>query len=644
MTLLRSPTFTVLALLAAAFAAYWNGLHGGWLLDDATNLDIIPRWLKGEAVWQEVVGYHAQGFIGRPVAMASFMLSAALGGYSPFSFKLGNLVLHALNGVLVYLLYRRASRMAGLTASPWPAVILMAVWLLHPLFVSTTLYAVQRMTILATGFVLLALMAYLAGRQALQESRTAKGRGLLFIALPLLVLLGTLCKQNAAITPLLCGIIEIAFLRNRLPAGRRDVFAFYALFIASPALLACGLYLAKPEAFVISYSEYDFTMAQRLLSQPRVLMDYLGQLLIPRGPRMGIFTDDYPFSTGLMAPATTLLSIIALAAISAFAIAVRKTAPLVFAGWFFFLAAHAIEASFLPLDLYFEHRNYLPAIGLFPAVAGLFQWALDRIPSHGQFARTAPLLAGLVVLLLAGATWARASVWRDTEVMMAQAAPRHPHSRFLQMTLAQLAMNRKPPDVEAARGYLHLLAQSAHPSNRASSFINLAAIDCLQQRPLDPRVITDLSLQENVTPGPGTVTSINNLANLVISRGCNGITSRAFADGLVRWLNEDPHPEGVRAKSRLRVTAYSLYVHAGDLSSAWKQLDTAWKSDRQEPGTAFARLDLMVRQGKTEQARLFAMELAEQTDMQRGRNRDILRAYIELLERGSNPPPSKQAR
>lgn len=631
----------VLATLTLCIAIYLPGLQGGWLLDDATNLDIFPRWLKGEAVWQEVVGYHAQGFVGRPVAMASFMVSAALGGYSPFSFKLGNLILHALNGVLVYLLYRRVSRVAGLTASPWPAVILMAVWLLHPLFVSTTLYAVQRMTILATGFVLLALMAYLAGRQALQEGHTLKGRGLLFVALPLLVLLGTLCKQNAAITPLLCGIIEIAFLRSRLPSGRRDALVFYALFIALPMLLACGLYLAKPESFVISYSEYDFTMAQRLLSQPRVLMDYLGQLLMPRGPRMGIFTDDYPFSTGLMAPATTLLSIIALAAISAFAVAVRKTAPLVFAGWFFFLAAHVIEASFLPLDLYFEHRNYLPAIGLFPAVAGLFQWGLSRIPSHGQLARTAPLLAGLVVLLLAGATWARASVWRDTEVMMAQAAPSHPHSRFLQMTLAQLAMSRRPPDMEAARGYLHMLAQSPNPSNRASSFINLAAIDCLQQRPLDPRVVTDLASQDSVTPGPGTVTSVNNLAKLVMLRGCNGITSRAFADGLVRWLNKDPHPESVRAKSRLRVTAYSLYIHAGDLPSAWEQLDIAWKNGRQEPGAAFARLDLMVRQGETEQAKLFAAELAKQADMRRGRNEEILRAYMELLERGSKPSPDQ---
>lgn len=641
MTLLRSPTFAVLAVLATTFAIYWTGLHGGWLLDDATNLDIFPRWLKGEAVWQEVVGYHAQGFVGRPVAMASFMLSAVLGGYSPFSFKLGNLVLHALNGVLVYLLYRRVARAAELTASPWPAVVLMAVWLLHPLFVSTTLYAVQRMTILATGFVLLALMAYLAGRQALHEGRALKGRALLFIVLPLLVLLGTLCKQNAAITPVLCGVIEIAFLGSSLPRGRRDVLAFYTLFISLPALLACGLYLAKPESFVISYSEYDFTMAQRLLSQPRVLMDYLGQLLIPRGPRMGIFTDDYPFSTGLMAPASTLLSIIALAAISSFALAVRKTAPLVFAGWFFFLAAHAIEASFLPLDLYFEHRNYLPAIGLFPAVAGLFRWAFERIPSHGQLARTAPLFTGLVVVLLAGATWARASIWRDTDVMMAQAAPQHPHSRFLQMTLAQSAMNRTPPDVEAARGYLHLLAQSPNPSNRASSFINLAAIDCLQHRPLDASVVTQLSMQPNVTPGPGTVTSINNLANLVMSRGCDGITSHAFADGLVTWLDKDIHPESVRPKSRLRVTAYSLYVHAGDLSSAWQQLDVAWKNGRKEAGTAFARLDLLVRQGKIEEAKHFSTELTQQADMQRGRNRDILRAYTELLQRTARPNPTQ---
>jgi hypothetical protein len=635
MTQLRSPVFAVLALLAATFAAYWSGLHGGWLLDDATALDIIPQWLKGEAVWQDVVAHQAVGLIGRPVAMASFMLSAVIGGYSPFSFKLGNLVLHALNGVLVYLLYRRMSRMAGLTASPWPAVVLMAVWLLHPLFVSTTLYAVQRMTILATGFVLLALLAYLAGRQAMQDGRVAKARLLLFLLLPLLVLLGTLCKQNAAITPVLCGIIEVMLLSNRAPHGRRDIAAFYGMFIALPALLACGLFLARPESFFISYSEYDFTMAERLLSQPRVLMEYLGQLLIPRGPRMGIFTDDYVFSHSLVAPPTTLLSILALLAITGLAAAVRKQEPLVLAGWLFFLAAHAIEASFLPLDLYFEHRNYLPAIGLFPAVAALFRWLIHRVPSQGQLSRTAPLLAGLVVLLLAAATWARASVWRDTDLMMAQAAPLHPHSRFLQMSLAQAAMNRPEPDVRAARGYLHSLAQSPNPSNRAASFINLGAIDCLQDQPVDPAVITGLPGLRKVTPGPGTVTSINNLANLVMSRGCKGLTSRTFADALVAWLDKDPYPENVRAKSRLRITAYSLYVHAGDLPLAWDQLEIAWTNGRNEPGTSFARLDLLVRQGETEQAQRFADALGSQATMQRGRNRDILRAYIELLQRSS---------
>ncbi|MCY0536413.1 hypothetical protein, partial [Klebsiella pneumoniae] len=59
-------------------------------------------------------------------------------------------------------------------------------------------------------------------------------------------------------------------------------------------------------------------------------------------------------------------------------LAARKRAPSIPAGWFFFLVAHLVESSFLPLEMYYEHRNYLPSFGLLLAATGLLEILLRR--------------------------------------------------------------------------------------------------------------------------------------------------------------------------------------------------------------------------------------------------------------------------
>src|SRR5690606_24599767 len=140
--------------------------HGPWLFDDSSNLDPIRRWLAGEVGWREVVLENTSGPGGRPLSMISFLLSAALGGYTPFVFKLGNLLLHLVNGLLVFALFRQmAPRDRALSGFPLTVPLARAtLWLLHPLLVSTTLYVVQRMAMLSATFMLLAMLAYLYGR------------------------------------------------------------------------------------------------------------------------------------------------------------------------------------------------------------------------------------------------------------------------------------------------------------------------------------------------------------------------------------------------------------------------------------------------------------------------------------------------
>ncbi|MGO4776033.1 tetratricopeptide repeat protein, partial [Lysobacter sp. 2RAB21] len=140
---------------------YSVGLDGPYLFDDTFNLMPVRLWAAGRLDWSEVMFGNVSGILGRPVSMASFMLSAAIGGATPLDYKVGNLAIHLVCSVVIFRLLQRL--MAANHRSPdtvtVSAGLLTALWLLHPLHVSTVLYAVQRMAQLSTLFVLLALLA-----------------------------------------------------------------------------------------------------------------------------------------------------------------------------------------------------------------------------------------------------------------------------------------------------------------------------------------------------------------------------------------------------------------------------------------------------------------------------------------------------
>ena len=147
-------------------------------------------------------------------------------------------------------------------------------------------------------------------------------------------------------------------------------------------------------------------VAHRLLSQGRILVDYLSLLALPLPGRLGV-DQDFPVSTSLLAPWTTLPALLAIAAVAGVALVFRRRAPVAAfaAGWFF--AALSLEQSVLPVDLVFEHRLYFASVGPLLA-AGAAAVRFVRGPRLGAWAVVAP-----VVVLLAAGTWARNEDWKD---------------------------------------------------------------------------------------------------------------------------------------------------------------------------------------------------------------------------------------
>jgi len=257
------------------------------------------------------------GPAGRPISMATFLLDREAWPDDPARFKRTNVLLHLLCGLLLGWLALQCARALKLGAerASWLATLASGLWLLHPLWVSTTLYVVQRMTILSALFQLAGLTAYVAQRRrlaAVEASQIPVRLTALAAILGSFTILAFLCKENGALLPLLALVLEVTVLRNVSVGPSPKWFRAWALTVlGTPAIAIVGyLVHVAVTAGTQSISYRGFTIAERALTECRILAQYLWAIIVPRLETTGIYHDDVPVSTGLLHPPTTAASLL----------------------------------------------------------------------------------------------------------------------------------------------------------------------------------------------------------------------------------------------------------------------------------------------------------------------------------------------
>ena len=281
------------------------------------------------------------------------------------------------------------------------------------------LYVVQRMAMLSAVITLAALLAYVHGRQRMESGRIRAGTVWVWLAFPALVGLATLSKENGVLAVPLAAVIELAYFTSATSRRPLLVVALFGLTLVLPLRLRSRPFTLHPERLTNGYIGRYFTLVERVLTEPRILWDYVGAILMPNGPTLGLFHDDYPLSRELLEPPATIVAIVAWVAAIAGALALRRRAPRSIAFGVAFLVAHAMESTVLPLELYFEHRNYLAALGVLTTVAGLGALALERLGHTTPAMRRAMLaLTFAVPTTFLIATFARSRVWSSEDTLM----------------------------------------------------------------------------------------------------------------------------------------------------------------------------------------------------------------------------------
>jgi Flp pilus assembly protein TadD len=424
----RAICALLLALLVVV--AYHGAGDNQFHLDDWDNVVDHPPVHMAHFSMQALWRAGTDAFLPRrPIPGMSFALDWWRGGGEPRAFLQTNVALHALTAIAVFGLLCPLMAVASRPGTPaWlrdaAAFAGAALWALHPLQVQNVSYVVQRMNMLATLFVVLGLLAWLHARM---RARTAAPW---MIASAAAFAAGALSKENAWVAPALLVLVEAGVVRHgaRLFQRRSEVLA-----AALVALLAAWLVVDLASgtgpfaAFVHEgYAAREFTLQQRLLTEPRVLVFYLSLFLWPFPGRFSI-EHDFALSTAWLSPPTTALAIAGLAVWCAAGLwllsrpARRHLGMLVL--WP--VLTLAIESSVIALELVFEHRMYLPCVALCALVACALLALAERSPP----ARSAALALGVAMAAsLLGATLVRVPQWRSDLSLMQDAVAHAPSS------------------------------------------------------------------------------------------------------------------------------------------------------------------------------------------------------------------------
>ncbi|MGN6478653.1 tetratricopeptide repeat protein [Luteibacter sp.] len=373
MPIFSRPTVT-LALICIAIGAYamWiyaSGAHGPFLFDDWANLPALTAQgsLEQADNFLRYITSSKADPTGRPIAMLAFALNAPDWPANPAAFKWTNIALHALNAVMLTVVLYRLCLSLGMSVarSHTASAIAALAWGIHPLLVSTVLYAVQREALLAGTFILLGLLCWLNGRARMLKG--APGGALWLVAgVGLCTLLGCLSKANGVLLPLLILVTE-----SVLPPSENHNQRHYKRVL----LLSCGpiasiILIALVALAIKSIGEgflpyRGWSIGQRLLTEPAILWDYAFQLLLLKPVASSVFHDQYEAARSAFDPWYVIPAVMAWIALAMVSWRLRRRYPSVSLAILFFLAAHCLESSSISLELYFEHRNYVPAMFLF---------------------------------------------------------------------------------------------------------------------------------------------------------------------------------------------------------------------------------------------------------------------------------------
>jgi tetratricopeptide (TPR) repeat protein len=457
--LLSSSVVQGMLIVGICLLAYSNTFHVPFQFDDVHNIVQKPfvrdirhfldfpatKWFAGDYAFRmRTVGYF------------TFALNYWLHGTDVVGYHIVNLAVHAVNALLVYFLVLLTFRtpffcnpstpplrLSGGRVGSFIALFAALLFVSHPIQTQAVTYIVQRLTSLATLFYLFSVVSYVKAR-LMPSGGSSNYRSLLWYSLSFVsAVLAMKTKEIAFTLPMVIALYEAIFFQGEVKKRvLRLVPLLLTMLIIPIGLVGAGKPLGEvmSDTSTVTRVQSALSRGEYLATELRVLVTYIRLLLFPVGQNLDY---DYPVYDSFSTP-PVFLSFLFLSLIFGTAIYLLWKAhraenieqsekdvnskphslnpmPFVFYcrltafGIFWFFIALAVESSVIPIaDVIFEHRLYLPSVGLFLACTGALFLGAERLRARWAWSEKAVLAAlAAVVLLLTGLTYARNTVWQS---------------------------------------------------------------------------------------------------------------------------------------------------------------------------------------------------------------------------------------
>ena len=419
-----------LLLFMFVLVAYGNNYDASWHFDDYHNIVDNPRIhittgftfkdLKGALFAGYDKGQYPGRRIYRPVPMLTFALNWYFGRDNVVGYHIVNDVIHLLTTIFLFLsvlnLLMSPNLKGKYQGNEYTIAFIAAVlWAVNPIQTQAVTYIVQRMAALAAMFYIIGIYFYLKSRRSAHRHHR-----LWFIAgcvLSFILAMGS--KENAVTFPIAVAGIEVLFYQDLSDNNTRKKVAA-ALMIAGVflAVSLTILYIKGDISRVLKgYERRTFTPGERLMTESRILIYYLSQIFYPIASRLSLI-HDIKLSTSLFKPWTTIPAIFAIIALLGIGFSQIIKRPIVALAILFYFLNQIIESTIIPLELVFEHRNYLPSFFLFFPVATGLVWMAHHIKKKNTFIQKLLVvsIAGVIFSFCAG-TVVRNKVWATEKTL-----------------------------------------------------------------------------------------------------------------------------------------------------------------------------------------------------------------------------------
>lgn len=573
----RRYAFVFLSLFFTLLLIYSNSFHSPFHFDDTPNIlansNVQPESLTWEELRDSFYGTHLdQERIKRPLSYLSLALNYYFNGEDVFWYHGINFAIHLITAVFLFLLVYHTLHLPLLRPrfeKSAYAISLLAVffWATHPIQLTAVTYIVQRMAALAGMFYVMAMYFYLKARTSKRRAKQVA----FFSFCGVCALAAFASKENAAMLPVALFVFDLFLIRGISRESIKKAAPFAVLPVLVFVLLA--VFYVDFSSFLSGYESRPFTLAQRLMTEPRVLMLYISLLFYPVSSRL-MLIHDMPLSHSLLDPWTTIASILVIAAAVGAALWYSRKWPLIAFCVIFFFINHGIESTIIPLELVFEHRNYIPSMFFFVLAAV----AMVRVLDYFSYRPSIQFLMafGFCFLLAAQAhtTYERNEVWQNEILLWSDNAQKAPGLSRVHTNLAKAYVDAGIHS-EALKHFHKALEQNRvmHVRNRAVLYHNAGLAFHHQEN--DEAAVNYLRKALEVAPGrQGTLAA---LCRLYLE---NGMLEKAYNE--LRARIRDTAELG---STKLLITWALVMYHRGDMEKA---MAFAGKALKKSPGNSDA--------------------------------------------------------